>query len=57
MFWFQIITGCASIVSLLFSGYAVKTVCNIRAELRIGDRVSQKAKGKGNVQIGGNLNG
>ena len=57
MFWFQIITGCASIVSLIFSGYAIKSVWKIRVDLQIGNHVSQKAKGEGNVQIGGDVNG
>ena len=57
MWYFQIITGCASIISLFLSIYAVKTVLNVRVQLQTGDHVTQKAKGGGNVQIGGDVNG
>ena len=57
MLWFQVVTGCASIASLFMSAFAVKCVWTLRAELQVGDRVSQKAKGNRNIQVGGNLDG
>lgn len=55
MFWFQIVTGCASILSLVFSIKALRGV--YKNNLQIGNLISQKVKGDGNVQVGGDLNG